>query len=654
MATIQDTLILNDQYSPALNNYIQSLLRAQNAANQTQNANRHFSDSASEAARSTNSFVSSLRNLAGAYVGVRGLSSLFNLSDTISQTTARLDSMGDKFDITMDQIYGSAQRARGSLMGTADMVSKLGNLAGEAFNSSQELVDFAEQLNKQITLSGASTVAADAAMLQLTQAMSSGVLRGEELNSILEQTPTIAKTIADYMGVSTGQMREMASEGQVTAEVVKNALLGAADEVNAKFEQMPMTWGQVWTSFKNTAIMAVRPVLTAINWMANNIQIIGPLVLGAAGAFAVFQIAAHWTTIATAATAAYHFVVNLLTIGYGVLTGNAGAASAAVFAFNSALLASPITWVVMGVILLVGALYAGVAAYNKLTDSSVSATGIIAGAFYVLGSFVLNSTIIPLQRGFASFANFIGNVFNDPVTAVKVLFYDMSITVIGYIQSLVGGIEDLINAIPGVEVNLTSGIDSLYNRLQSSRQAAISAGSYKESNPHSVTAAQVGADPAGSAAAVQSSLSAHTGNRSNPHGVTAQQVGADPAGTAAAVQQALASQIAVLTTQMGGKVSFQTGTYSGTGDSTNILNLPVTPKVLIIMINPKSDWTESVQIPLVAICPGYYLTQTTTISGASMSYLQVKEFGATVKIKSDYDSNAYNEKGKTYTWVALY
>lgn len=483
MATIQDTLILNDQYSPALNNYIQSLLRAQNAANQTQNANRHFSDSASEAARSTNSFVSSLRNLAGAYVGVRGLSSLFNLSDTMTQTTARLDMMNDGLQTTAElnrMIYESAQRSRGSYQVTADMVSKLGNLAGEAFSSNKELVAFAEQLNKQITLSGASTVAADAAMLQLTQAMSSGVLRGEELNSILEQTPTIAKTIADYMGVSTGQMREMASEGQVTAEVVKNALLGAADEVNAKFEQMPMTWGQVWTSFKNTAIMAVHPVLTAINWMANNIQIIGPLVLGAAGAFAVFQIAAHWTTIATAATAAYHFVVDLLTIGYGVLTGSAGAASAAVFTFNSALLASPITWVVMGVMLLVGALYAGVAAYNKLTDSSVSATGIIAGAFYVLGSFVLNSTIIPLQRGFASFANFIGNVFNDPVTAVKVLFYDMSITVIGYIQSLVGGIEDLINAIPGVEVNLTSGIDSLYNRLQSSRQAAISAGSYKE------------------------------------------------------------------------------------------------------------------------------------------------------------------------------
>lgn len=487
MATIQDTLVLNDQYSPALNNYIQSLLRAQNAANQTQNANRRFSDSASEAARSTSSFASSLRNLAGAYLGVRGLSSLFNLSDTMTQTTARLDMMNDGLQTTAEMnrmVYESAQRSRGAYQATANMVSKLGNLAGEAFSSNKELVDFAEQLNKQITLSGASTVAADAAMLQLTQAMSSGVLRGEELNSILEQTPTIAKTIAEYMGVSTGQMREKASEGQVTAEVVKNALLGAADEVNAKFEQMPMTWGQVWTSFQNTAIMAVQPVLNAINWMANNIQIIGPLVLGAASAFAVFQVATHWTTIATAATAAYHFVVNLLTIGYGVLTGRAGAASAAVFTFNSALLASPVTWVVMGVMLLVGALYAGVAAYNKLTDSSVSATGIIAGAFLSLGAFIINGTVIPLMNTFLSAANFVMNVFNDPVAAVKSLFLDMVTTVLGMVSNLAHGIENVLNMIPGVEVDVSSGLDGIYTKVKQKSQSVKDGSGWKEYLPH--------------------------------------------------------------------------------------------------------------------------------------------------------------------------
>lgn len=436
------------------------------------------------AAQNASSLANTLKNLASAYLGIQGAAATLNLSDTISQTSARLDSMGDRFDINMNQIYESAQRARGSLTGTASIVSKLGNLAGEAFGNSQELVDFAEQLNKQIVLSGASTAAADAAMLQLTQAMSSGLLRGEELNSILEQTPTIAKTIAEYMGVTTGTMREMASEGQVTATVVKNALLGAADEVNAKFEKMTMTWAQVWTSFQNTAIIKLQPVLNGINWLANNLQIIGPLVMGAAGAFAVFQVAAHWTTIATTATAAYHFVVNLLTIGYGVLTGSAGAASAAVFTFNSALLASPVTWVVMGVMLLVGALYAGVAAYNKLTESSVSATGIITGAALSLVAFIINGTIVPIYNGFASLANFLYNVFTDPVAAVKALFLDMVTTALGYVSNLAHGIEGLINAIPGVEVNITSGIDDLYNKVKSASQSVKDEAGLKEYLKH--------------------------------------------------------------------------------------------------------------------------------------------------------------------------
>lgn len=434
-------------------------------------------------AKSTNSLVSSIKNMVGAYVGMQTITGLVNLSDAMTNNTARLNMMNDGLQTTAElnqMIYQSAQRARGAYQGTADMVAKLGTLAGNAFNSSAEIVAFAEQINKQMTLSGASTIGAQAAMLQLTQAMSSGVLRGEELNSILEQTPTIAQAIANYMGVTTGQMREMASEGAISAEVVKNAMFAAAEETNAKFAQMPMTWGQVWTSFKNTATLALQPVLNGINLLANNIDIIAPLVLGAAGAFAVFQIAAHWTTIAGAATTAYHFAVNLLAIGFGVLTGNTAAASAAVFTFNSALLASPITWIVMGLFLVVAALYAGVAAYNKFTGASISATGIVAGAFFTLGAMIWNQFMVPLQNGFAAFANFVGNVFNDPVTAVKVLFYDMALTVLGYIRSVAGGIEDLINAIPGVEISLTSGIDSLYKTLQSNRQAAIDAGSYTE------------------------------------------------------------------------------------------------------------------------------------------------------------------------------
>ncbi len=265
-------------------------------------------------------------------------------------------------------------------------------------------------------------------------------------------------------------IKNYAEDGLVTAQVVKNAMFAMADETNAKFESMPMTWGQVFTMAGNIAIKALEPLLQGINWLANHISIIGPMVLGVGAAFVVFQIAAHWTQIAAAATAIYHGVVGFLSIGFGVLTGNATAAAAAVQMFNAALLANPIVWVVMLIVVLIGALYAGVAAYNKFTNAGVSATGIIAAAFAVLFAFLINSVIIPLQHAFAMIANFIGNVFHNPVAAVKVLFYDMCLTVMGYIKNLAQGIENLINKIPGVTVNITSGLDNFYAGLQQAQQ----------------------------------------------------------------------------------------------------------------------------------------------------------------------------------------
>ena len=282
------------------------------------------------------------------------------------------------------------------------------------------------------------------------------------------------------MGVNTGEMRELASEGAVTADVVKNAMFAAADEINVKFEQMPMTWSQVWTSMKNTAIQALQPVLDAVNWLANNLSIIGPLVLGLGAAFVVFQVAAHWTQIAAVAAGAYHFVVNLLTIGFGVLRGSTAAASAAVMTFNSTLFASPITWIIMLVGVLIGLLYAGVAAFNKITGASVSATGIITGTLATLVAFVFNSVIVPLQNGFAAFANFLANLFNDPVAAIQMLFFNFMLTVLGYIQNVAHGLEDLINKIPGVEVNLTSGIDSMYHDVAAGAQKVKNESEWKE------------------------------------------------------------------------------------------------------------------------------------------------------------------------------
>lgn len=274
-------------------------------------------------------------------------------------------------------------------------------------------------------------------------------------------------------------MRELASEGVITADVVKNAMFAAADEVNAKFEQMPMTWGQVWTSMQNTAIQALQPVLNAVNWLANNLSIIGPLVAGLAASFVVFQVAAHWTQIAAVATGIYHAAVNLLSIGFGVLRGSTAAASAAVLTFNSALFASPITWIVMLVGVLIGLLYAGVAAFNKLTGSAVSATGIITGALAaalaVIGNVLsaaatlIYNAIATIYNVVAAVANFIGNVFNDPLAAAARLFVSFADTVLSILQTLASAIDtifgtDLANTVQGWRDSLSGWVDKTFGK----------------------------------------------------------------------------------------------------------------------------------------------------------------------------------------------
>lgn len=447
----------------------------QNAADNVDDFSRRQQDAERQA-----SMIGDVWRRIKGYIGAAGaafsLSKLVGLSDTLAGNKARLELIvddGGSVDELNKKIYASAMRARASYTDTAATISKLGLLAGNAFNSNDEMIAFTELMNKNFTIGGASTQEQSSAMYQLTQAMASGRLQGDEYRSIIENAPLLAKAIEDYMRNvqgAEGAMKDWSSEGLLTADVIKAALFSTADEVETRFARIPMTWGQVWTMASNIAIRALNPLLSAINWLANNISVIGPVVLGLGTAFLVFQVAAHWTQIASAAMGIYNGLVNFLTIGYGVLTGSTAAASAAQFTYNSALLASPVTWVVMMLAVLVAALYAGVAAFNKFTGSGVSATGILMGTFAVLGAHVLNNTIIPLQNGFAMFANFIGNLFNDPVAAVKVLFYDMALTVLGYITNMASGIETLINKIPGVTVDLTSGLDSFYAKLESAQK----------------------------------------------------------------------------------------------------------------------------------------------------------------------------------------
>lgn len=447
----------------------QSMKAAENAASvaatakdEAAAATKRLQEQENMAQSVTNSLTSSVLRLAASYVSIQGLKKAVDLSDSLVSMRARLDRMNDGLQTTQEletMIYQSAQRSRGSFTDTMGLVSQLVTMAGDAFSSSKEIVQFAEQLNKQLALSGASGSSAQAAILQLEQGLASGVLRGDELNSVMEQAPALAKSIADYMKVSVGELREMGSQGQITADIVKNALFAAAKDTNAEFEKTPMTWAQVWTVANNTAVRALDPLLTAINWVANNLDVAIPLVVSLGAAFGVLLIAANWTNILATATKT--------------------AASMQAF-YNAVMAANPIALTAAAVLVLVAALYGGVAAFNKLTGSSISATGIITGAFTTMGAFILNGTLVPLHNGFAAFVNFLGNAFNDPITAIDVLFYDMSITILKYVQNVAQGLEGLINMIPGVEVNMTSGIDKLIGKLEYGRNWTIKQNGYKE------------------------------------------------------------------------------------------------------------------------------------------------------------------------------
>lgn len=484
MAQIREELVLYDSFTNTFTKYIRQSEQAANVTDQTKQATQQFESSQRAAATATDGLTGSIKSLVGGYLSLQGIKGLFNLSDTITSTTARLDMMNDGLQTTAelnDMIWQSAQRSRGAYASTANLVAQLGNLAGEAFDSSQEVVAFAEQINKQIALSGASAAAADAALLQLTQGLSSGALRGEELNSILEQTPTIARTIADYMGVTTGEMRELASEGAVTAEVVKNAMLAAADETNAAFESMPMTWSQVWTSMQNVAQKALQPILNGVSWLANNLEIVGPIVIGVAVAFGLLaavvlaynaqQKIANTLSAISAARAA---LASGATLAQAAATTTATGAQVGL---NAALLACPITWIVIGFVALVAALYAVVGAINQVTGSSISATGLITGAVATALAFVGNLFItlvnavvdvfVVIYNVIAMVANFVANVFVDPLGAAARLFFDFADVVLSVLQGIASAIDtifgsNLAGAVQGWRDSLSGWVDEKF------------------------------------------------------------------------------------------------------------------------------------------------------------------------------------------------
>ena len=397
--------------------------------------------------------VGKAKNLAATIGASVGLKKLIELSDQMTSTTARLNFIvddGGSVKALEAKIMASAQRSRAAYLDTASAIASMGANAGAAFTSNDELIAFMEQVNKQFVIGGASAQGQAAAMLQLTQAMAAGALRGEELNSILENAPGIARAIEQYMGIAEGSIKSYAEKGAVSATVVKNALLSIADETNAKFNGMAMTWGQVWTMMSNIALQALEPVLTFINWLANNIEIIGPLVLGVAAALAVYLIATKGVAAATKVWTAVQT------------------------AFNAVMALNPVFLIIMGIILLIALIYAVVAAVNRVTGASTSATGIICGAVLVLAA-IIGNTVIGLLNAIIQFIwsifvePFLGiiewilNVCNGGFNSFGDAVANLIGQIIGWFLNLGKVVTTIIDAIFGT--NWTAGLESLQSSV---------------------------------------------------------------------------------------------------------------------------------------------------------------------------------------------
>lgn len=465
-----------------------------------------FNQEISAGTQQANELTNTIKRAVAAYISIQSVGKALNISDELVQTTSRLNMMNDGVQTTaelINMVYAAAQDARGSFGQMADVVARFGNNAKDAFSSSEEVVAFADLIQKQMTIAGASTQEAANAELQLSQALGSGVLRGDELNSIFEQAPNLIQNIADYLDVPIGKIREMAADGELSADVVKAAIFSAADDINSKFNEMPMTWGQIWQSMQNTALIAFQPVLQRLNDLANseafqtfiqgaieamatlanillnifelvgtvggfiadNWSVISPIIYGVIAALAVYAAylgIVKGIEIASAAATAIHSVAMSAKIGVmAALTGQTMAATAAQMGYNGALYACPVVWIIVLIIALIAVIMAVCSAIAKMTGIANSGFGVITGGVNVVIQFFKNlgltvaNIALGIGNAIAALASNMMTAFHNAICSVQSWFYNLLSTALSVIE----GICSALNKLPFVEFDY-SGISS--------------------------------------------------------------------------------------------------------------------------------------------------------------------------------------------------
>ncbi len=517
----------------SLNNIESILARIEQKIGKADEQQRRFNEDIDKGANSTNNLLGSVKKLAGAYMGLKTIGGLANLSDQMTSTNARLNMINDGqlSDGGLNKmIFQSAERSRASYLDTAQIVSRIGMNAGSAFSSTREIVSFAEQLNKKFVIAGASTEEMNSALLQLTQGLGSGVLRGEELNAVFESAPNIIKSIADYLDVDIGKIRGMASEGMLTADIVKNSLLAASAETNAQFEKMPYTLGQIFTSIKNNAVMifgaiqkkiedtvssrGFRTFITdvtdslyilgnvgykvfngiidllsspafrgffnmtivgislisqgfgwlltvigsVINFIAQGWSIIQPILITSIVLWGLYKTAvlagALVTAIQVGWTALQTFWTNLLngSLLTNIMMNIAAKISTDALSGSMLLLITTIVMVVAAVALVIAAIFVGVAIFNHFAKTSISATGVVVGVFYFLGTCIYD-VFAGAWNIVMAFAEFFVNSFNIVIYNVQLLFYKFQNFVINAMGDVGGSFDNCATALANAFVS---------------------------------------------------------------------------------------------------------------------------------------------------------------------------------------------------------
>lgn len=457
-----------------------------NQTNMNTQSQREHNQTLSEGANNATGLLGKIKGIAGVYLGLQGLKKMIDFGDQISGTTARLDIMNDGLRTTNDlnrMIYESAQESRVSFTDTANVVAKLGMLAGDAFRGNDELVKFTTLMNKSFALSGAGIQEKTAAMYQLTQAMASGRLQGDEFRSILENAPMLAQAIKKELnGID---MKKASSEGLITADVIKRAMFHSADEINGKFDELPLKFSDIASRIKNNFVVGMAPLAQAISrlwnnkyviafannlvvvfsilghigamafdainyaitFVGNNMQWLGPIILALVAIYAVLNaglLVSAWRWVADTAAKVANTVADwaLTAATIGLIIAQDG--------LNAALLACPLTWIVIAVIAVIGIYYALVGVYNRVTGQHISATGILIGVFFMLGAFVFN-IFKNIANVIAIVAEFLVNVFRNPVSAVKMLLLNMARNALSVARSMTSCFDS-------VATNLANGI----------------------------------------------------------------------------------------------------------------------------------------------------------------------------------------------------